>query len=127
MYQDATWLDTAGRLLISYFFLAAGIRNVRPAQVSSHLARLAALGMPFPAVAFWTGMTLQFAGCVLLLADWHAAIGVMFLIVFTIAANVLYHRYWTIADPVRRDAVRVLLLNGIAITGGLLLLLQNVR
>ena len=76
---------------------------------------------------FWFGMTLQFAGCGLLLTGWHADIGVLFLIVFTVVANAIFHRYWIVADPVRRNITRIMLLNGIAILGGLLLLLQNVR
>lgn len=58
-------------------------------------------------------------------ASWLDTAGRL-LIVFTVAANAVYHRYWTIEDPVRRNAVRVQLLNGVAITGGLLLLLQDV-
>jgi uncharacterized membrane protein YphA (DoxX/SURF4 family) len=127
MYGDASWLDTAGRLLIVFFFLAAGARTIQPDHVKDHLARLAAFGVPFPAAAFWTGMALQFGGCALVLLDWHAEIGVLCLIVFTVTANALYHRYWTVEDPVKRNTLRVQLLNGIAITGGLLLLLQNVR
>jgi uncharacterized membrane protein YphA (DoxX/SURF4 family) len=127
MYGDASLLETIGRLLIVFFFLAAGARTVQPAQVRDHLVRLKAFGVPFPAAAFWFGMALQFGGCALVLFDWHAAVGVICLIVFTVTANALYHRYWNAEDPVKRNTLRVLLLNGIAITGGLLLLLQSVR
>lgn len=106
IYGDASWLDTAGRLLIVSFYLAAGARTVTPAQVKDHLARLAAFGVPFPAAAFWTGMALQFGGCALVLFDWHAEIGVLCLIVFTVTANALYHRYWTAEDPVKNYRLR---------------------
>ncbi len=58
-------------------------------------------------------------------ATWLDTAG-MLLIAFTILANALFHRYWTETDPVRRNTLRLLLLNGIAILGGLLLLLENV-
>jgi uncharacterized membrane protein YphA (DoxX/SURF4 family) len=125
--SDATWLDAAGRLLIVGFYVAAGLYNLAPARVKDHIGRLGALGVPLPAAAFWSGMALQFAGCALLLAGWHADVGVLFLIVFTVVANALFHRFWTVADPARRNTLRLMLLNGIAILGGLLLLLQNVR
>jgi uncharacterized membrane protein YphA (DoxX/SURF4 family) len=125
--SDATWLDAAGRLLIVGFYVAAGLYNLAPARVKDHIGRLGALGVPLPAAAFWFGMALQFAGCALLLAGWHADVGVLFLIVFTVVANALFHRFWTVADPARRNTLRLMLLNGIAILGGLLLLLQNVR
>ena len=127
MYGDAPWLDTAGRLIIVSFFLAAGFYNLQPARTRDHIERIAALGWPVPAAAFWFGMTLKFTGCALVLAGWHAELGVWCLFVFTIVANSMFHRFWRVSDPARRHTLRLLLLNGIAIVGGLLLLLQNVR
>jgi uncharacterized membrane protein YphA (DoxX/SURF4 family) len=127
MYGDASWLDTAGRLIIVFFFLAAGLYNVAPARARDHIERMAALGVPLPAAAFWSGMMLQFTGCALVLAGWHADVGVWCLIVFTVVANAMFHRFWRVTDPGRRHTLRLLLLNGIAIVGGLLLLLGNVR
>lgn len=124
---DASWLDTAGRLLIVGFFLVAGVLNLFPARIKDHIDRLAGFGVPLPAAAFWFGITLQFTGCALLLAGWHAEAGAWCLIAFTAAANALFHRFWTVDDPARRNTLRLMLLNGIAILGGLLLLLQNVR
>ena len=124
---DASWIDTAGRLLIVAFFLVAGVMNLAPARVKDHIERMAAFGVPFPAAAFWFGMALQFTGIALLLAGWHAQIGAWCLIVFTVVANAMFHRFWTVQDPARRNILRLMLLNGIAITGGLLLLLQNMR
>ena len=124
---DASWIDTLGRLLIVVFFLAAGLYNLAPARVKDHIERMAAIGVPLPAAAFWFGMALQFTGIVLVATGWHAEIGAWCLIIFTVVANALFHRFWTIQDPARRNTLRLMLLNGIAITGGLLLLLQNVR
>lgn len=123
---DASWLDTAGGLLIVSFFVVAGICNLTRARIRDHIERLAGFGMPLPAAVFWFGMALQFTGCALILAGWHAKIGVLCLIVFTVVANAIFHRFWTVADPARRNTLRLLLLNGVAITGGLLLLLSNV-
>jgi uncharacterized membrane protein YphA (DoxX/SURF4 family) len=124
---DASWLDTAGRLLVVGFFLAAGAFNLSPARIKDHIDRLAGFGVPLPAAAFWFGMALQFTGCALLLTGWHAEAGAWCLIAFTAVANALFHRFWTAEDPARRNTLRLMLLNGIAILGGLLLLLQNVR
>ena len=124
---DASWIDTAGRLLIVGFFLAAGVFNLAPARIKDHIDRLAGFGVPLPAAAFWFGLALQFTGCALLITGWHAEIGAWCLIVFTVVANALFHRFWTVQDPARRNTLRLMLLNGMAITGGLLLLLQNTR
>ncbi|MGH8620811.1 MAG: DoxX family membrane protein [Burkholderiales bacterium] len=125
MYGDASWLELAGRLLIVSFFVIAGLCNLTPQRVRDHTGRLADFRVPFPAAAFWAGIALQFTGCALLLADWHAEIGAWCLIVFTVVANAIFHRFWTVQDPARRNTLRLLLLNGVAILGGLLLMLES--
>ena len=127
MFYDATWLDTAGRLLIVLSFLVAGLCNLTPAQIKGHIERLAGFHMPFPALAFGIGIALQFTGCILVLAGWHADIGAIFLIVFTVAATTIYHRFWSKKDPMQRTISRLTLVGNTAVVGGLLLLLQNLR
>ena len=127
MYGDDSWLDTAGRLLIVFCFLATGLCNLTKARVQDHIERMAAFGTPAPAAAFWAGIVLQFTGCALILLDWHADIGVGCLIVFTAAATAIFHRFWTMQDPAKRNSSRITLLANTAIVGGLLLLLGNVR
>jgi uncharacterized membrane protein YphA (DoxX/SURF4 family) len=127
MFDDASLLETAGRLLVVFFFLAAGFCNLTKARIKDHIERMAALHTPLPAAAFWIGIVLQFTGCALVIADWHADIGVYCLIVFTVAASVIFHRFWIMHDPARRNTSRVMLLNNIGLLGGLLLLLENVR
>jgi uncharacterized membrane protein YphA (DoxX/SURF4 family) len=124
---DISWLDLAGKLLIVGFFVVAGLCNLTPARIKDHIERMGALGVPLPAAAFWFGIALQFTGCALVLSGWHAGFGVACLIVFTVVANAIFHRFWITTDPVRRNTQRLMLLNGAAILGGLLLLLQNVR
>ena len=127
MYHDASWLDTAGRLLFVTYFVVAGLCNLVPARVNDHIQRMGAAGTPFPLVVHWAGITLQFAGCAFILSGWRADIGVVCLIVFTIAATAIFHRFWNMQDPVRRNVSRVMFLNNIGVLAGLLLLLQNVR
>lgn len=125
MFNDGNWLDTAGRLLIALSFLVSALFNV--SQAKDHVARMADFHVPFPGFAFWTGMALLFAGCAMLLTGWHADIGAVCLIVFTLAATAIYHRYWTKADPAQRTASRIALVGNTSVVGGLLLLLQNLR
>ena len=127
MYSDASWIEMAGRLLVVAFFVIAGLFNLTPERIRGHIERLAEFGVPFPAAAFWAGIALQFTGCALLIADWHAEFGAWCLIAFTVAANAIFHRYWLVQDPARRNVTRLLLFNGVAILGGLLLLVESVR
>ena len=127
MYGDATGFETAGRLLMVSFFLVAGSMNLTPARIKDHVDRMAGFGVPLPAATFWTGMVIQFTGCALLLADWHPEFGAWCLIVFTAVANAIFHRFWMVRDAARRNTTRLMLLNGIAILGGLLLVLESAR
>jgi uncharacterized membrane protein YphA (DoxX/SURF4 family) len=125
MYGETSWLDTAGRLLIVLSFLATGLCNLTQARIKDHIERMTAFGTPMPALAFWIGIALQFTGCALLLFDWHAKIGVYCLILFTVTATAIFHRFWSM-DPVKGNISRIILLGNTAILGGLLLLLENV-
>ncbi len=121
------WLDIAGRQLIVLYFLVTGISNLTKARIADHIERMSGFGVPFPAATFWIGIALQFAGSAMVGLDWHPAIGTACLIVFTITATMIFHRFWQKSDPVQRNFSRITLLGNIALVGGLLLLLENVR
>lgn len=125
--NDASLLDTAGRLLIVSLFLILGIRNLTAWHAEDHIKRLGLNGCPMPREAFWAGTGLEFVGCVLLLLNWHPAIGVLCLLVFTVLASGFMHRFWETTDLARRLPQQNGLCANIAVVGGLLLLLQNVR
>jgi putative oxidoreductase len=125
-YQDASWLDTAGRVLIVAFFLAVGLRNLQKVHVDDHIARLTKFKAPFPKQAFWIGQTMEFVGCALVLLNWYPAIGVGLLLVFTVVASALLLRFWEVEGPMRTGMQNGMLAN-VGIVGGLLLLLQHVR
>lgn len=127
MYTDVHFLDIAGRLLIVACFLVTGLSNLTRARVRDHIDRMKAASTPFPAAAFWTGIALQFVGSAMLLADWHPGIGAGCLIVFIVAATAIFHRFWSMPDPAKRNSSRINFLGNVAILGGLLLLLERVR
>ena len=118
-----TWLGAAGKHLIVLFFLVTGVSNLTRARIIDHVERMRAFGTPAPAAFFWLGIALQFTGCALIELDWHPAVGVGCLIVFTLAATAICHRFWEKSDPVQRNISRLTLLGNTAILGGLLLLL----
>lgn len=120
-----TWLGAAGKHLIVLFFLVTGVSNLTRARIADHIERMRGFGAPAPAALFWLGIALQFTGCALIELDWHPGIGVGCLIVFTVAASAIFHRFWQKSDPVQRNVSRLTLLGNTAILGGLLLLLDR--
>jgi uncharacterized membrane protein YphA (DoxX/SURF4 family) len=125
--NDASLLDTAGRLLIVALFLIIGIRNLQKFHVDDHIKRLTHFKAPFPQATFWIGQTMEFVACAMILLNWHADIGVVLLIVFTIVASLLLLRFWHVDVPPQRIGMQNGMVANIAVVGGLLLLLQNVR
>ena len=119
-------LAFAGKWLIVGFFLITGLANLTKARIADHIGRMAGFGVPFPAIAFWLGIVIQLAGCALVIADWHPGVGVLLLMIFTIAATTIFHRFWQKPDPLQRNLSRLTLLGNMAILGGLMLLLQNI-
>ena len=125
--NDASLLDSAGRLLIVALFLILGIRNLTAWHAEDHIKRLGLNGCPMPRAAFWAATALEFIGCALVLLNWHPAVGVICLLVFTILASGFMHRFWETSDLARRIPQQNGLCANLAVVGGLLLLLQNVR
>ena len=122
-----SWLGTAGEQLIVLFFLVTGLTNLTKARIADHIHRMRAFGTPFPAALFWLGIALQFAGCGMIELRWHPALGVALLIVFTVAATAIFHRFWQKSDPVQRNFSRLTLLGNTAVLGALLLLLERMQ
>jgi putative oxidoreductase len=120
------WLEMAGRQLIVAFFLITGVSNLTPARIVDHIERMRAFGTPAPAAAFWLGIALQFAGSAMLAFDWHPALGTILLMIFTLAATLIFHRFWHKPDIAQRNFSRISLLGNLAILGGLFLLLRDV-
>jgi len=121
------WLGTAGEQLMVLFFVVAGVSNLTKARIADHIERMRAFGTPFPAALFWLGIALQFTGCAMIELRWHPALGVGCLILFTIAATAIFHRFWQKSDPVQRNFSRLTLLSNTAVLGGLLLLLDRLQ
>ena len=124
--NDASIYDSIGRLLIIAFFVIVWLRNLSSHHIEDHVKRLTFFKAPMPRAAFWVGMVLDAVGCVLLLINWHPAIGALCLIVFTVLASLLLLRFWEMDDPMKRTGMQNGFLANVGVVGGLLLLLQNV-
>ena len=122
--NDASMLDTIGRLLIVALFLIIGIRNLQKFHIDDHVARLTKFKAPMPTVTFWVGEIAEFIACAMILFNWHADIGVIILIVFL---GLFLLRFWEVDVPPMRIGMQNGFVANIAVVGGLLLLLQNVR
>ena len=125
--MDSSWMLLLGKWMIATLFLVASILNCIPPRPRDHIERMAGFGVPLPTFAFWFGIGMEFAGCALLLTGLHPQVGIALLIAFTAIAGGIFHRFWLVEDPIRRQQLRIALLNNIAVIGGLLVLLHEMR
>ena len=83
--------------------------------------RMAALGVPKAGVVLAAGFVLNFIGAFSLAVDFHRAWGAASLILFTLLASLIFHRWWLVQDPLLRHLHIGNLLVNAGVAGGLLL------
>jgi len=122
MYADHSALQIAGQLLIAFLFLGTAVIN-STTKVKQHVDRMAAMGIPRAALVLWCGFAMQYVGGLSIAFDYRTDIGAPILIVFTIIATVMFHRFWELEDPLRRHLHLSFIFSNCAVVGGLLLLI----
>jgi putative oxidoreductase len=122
MYEGQTAVQIVGQALIAFLFLATGILNAA-FKVQQHLDRMVAVGVPFARAALYLGFAMQLVGGAMLLFDYGTDIASPILIVFTVAATVIFHQYWRVEDPIRRHMHFSFIFSNLAIIGGLLVVM----
>lgn len=123
-YENHTTLEVVGQLMVAALFAGTLAINATT-KVKQHADRMAAMNVPMPYLVLWAGFALQAAGSVMLVLDWHTQIGAAILIVFTVLATAIFHRFWTVEDPLRRHMHLSFLFSNIAIVGALVLLIAR--
>lgn len=119
MYADHSPTEAAGQIIIAVYFIWMGVKNIKLWDMN--VQRIADQGLPaVPCLLF--GFAIQFSGGFMVLADWHTATGAILLMVFTVLASGLHHRFWQMEDPMKRTYHFLLITNNSCIFGGLLLL-----
>ncbi|RUY50235.1 DoxX family protein, partial [Mesorhizobium sp. M7A.F.Ca.CA.001.05.1.1] len=80
------------RLLLGGAFVFAGLRNIQNAAFLTQL--MAARGVPQARLALWTGIVLQVAAGVLVIAGLWTALAATVLLLFLIVATPMFHNFW---------------------------------
>lgn len=105
--------------MIAFLFLYRGAAAIP--RFDHHKARLAAKSIPAAGFVLACGLGLMLVGGSLVLLDAYTLVGAAMLIVFTIAANIVYHDFWTVPEPDKRRRERNSFYNNVAVMGGVLL------
>lgn len=111
-------LNLIGRAGVAFYFLWSVPFNI--AARDHHLAEFRRIGAPAGSLLFLVGILMALAGSLAFLYTPTAVIGGAMLIVFTVAADGLFHRYWTYADPGEQVIHKFFLFEHVALCGGIL-------
>jgi putative oxidoreductase len=106
-----------GRLLLGALFLVAGIRKIM--FYSGSVAYFTKLGFPAPEVMAVLAILIEVGGAALLILGWQTRRISWLLVLFTIIATAMAHRFWEFDAPQYANQMNHFLKNA-AIVGGLL-------
>ena len=115
-------LALAARLLFIAVFLPAGIGKLT--GFSATVGYISFVGLPLPALGAALALTVEILGSLALLAGFGTRIAALVLAVFTLAASVFFHAYWS-APADQAFVTQLLFFKNMAIVGGLLALVAN--
>lgn len=113
-------LIIVGRLLLGGYFVQAGVRNFMKFEL--HTGILEKKGVPAPRISLAVALAVQVLGGLSVALGIFPAIGAIGLILFTIAANYLYHNFTQFTGAERQSHLSSVLTNA-AIVGGFLLVI----
>lgn len=125
MTERSEWADAAllvGRLCLAAIFLWSGVGKI--GGFAGFAGMLADQGLPAPTLAALVAVVLEAGGAALVslgLLTRPAAAG---LILFTIAATLIAHDFWTFAEP-ERSMQQIQFMKNLGLIGGFLLLIGS--
>jgi putative oxidoreductase len=112
--------DTAklvGRLALALIFVLSGANKI--GTFAQFTAGLEAGGVPAPQVLGLLGVAVELGAGLALVIGLQTRLAALGLVVFTIAATLIAHRFWEIADPQAQQMQMIMFLKNVAIIGGL--------
>ena len=123
--MDLTLLDNnaalLGRVLIGFYFLFFVFWNTCHRQDA--LACMRQQKIPFAPMFLASGIILEGCAGLLIIFAQYTAIAASLLIIFTLGATLMFHRFWTMPAGPLRTLNTIIFINNLTVTvGGLLLL-----
>jgi putative oxidoreductase len=114
------FLLLAGRVLMGWIFIESGFRKLL--GMDAFIASLMRRSVPASTLLGWIGAVVEFAGGAAILLGFYTRCAAIAIIVFTIIATLIGHRYWEIAEPAARRIQQSNFAKNVTIIGGLILL-----
>lgn len=110
-------LAVGGRLLLSAIFISSGYHKITGWEQTGDF--MAAKGLPLVPVLLGGAILFEIVGGLSIVVGFKARIGAAMLIVFLIAATVIFHNFWGYEGPQQQDQL-IHFMKNLAILGGLI-------
>ncbi len=113
-----------GRVLLGWIFVQSGWRKLTnmDAFISTSPTSLQNRGVPWATFWGWIGAPLEFFGGILILLGFATRYAALAILLFTIAASLIGHRYWEFTNPQQYGAQHTQFWKNMSMKGGLVLL-----
>ncbi len=113
-------LALIGRILLMAIFIKSGIEKI--GAFEGTVGYIASKGLPLPQVAAGVAIAVEVVAAALVVIGWKTRLAAFAVLVFTLAAAILFHNYWTLpAEKQMMDMINFW--KNLAICGGLLMLI----
>jgi len=107
-----------GRLALALIFILSGLNKIT--NFGAFSEGLGAGGLPMPQVLTVLAIALELVCALALAVGFQGGLAALGLVIFTILATAIGHRFWEITDPAVQSMQMIMFLKNIAIIGGLL-------
>jgi putative oxidoreductase len=118
MWQD--FLLLVGRVLMGWIFVESGWRKLM--GMDAFILSLVNRRLPYPTVLGWIGAPVEFFGGLALVLGAATRAATLLIIVFTIVATLIGHRYWELTDALAWRMQKSYFAKNLTIIGGLVVL-----
>ena len=118
MTQSQDAIALIGRVLLAFMFVYSGFGKIGGFERTA--ANIASKGLPLPEIGAAIAIAVELGGGLMLALGWKTRCAALAIAVFTLAAAVLFHNFWTMTDQAMRTN-QVMFMKNIAIIGGMLM------
>jgi len=118
MTQSQDAIALIGRVLLAFMFVYSGFGKIGGFERTA--ANIASKGLPLPEIGAAIAIAVELGGGLMLALGWKTRCAALAIAVFTLAAAVLFHNFWTMTDQAMRTN-QIMFLKNITIIGGMLM------
>jgi len=117
------WIAETGRILFTLYFILMGLSHL--VKFREHAALLRRKGVPLPAAATILTIVMMIGGSVLILLNWHRALGAALLCGIIFPAPFFLHHFWNETESYARLSEFAHFIKDLSLAGAALLLMTQ--